>query len=133
MTTVGRPSITLDDLPSGWRDLMHEIYSLGGSDAEVKVAIAISPARALSNDLWDALQEREEEFSEAVKQGRQVAEAWWQVQARKGLFTHDGEKFSASLWFINMKNRFGWRDKQEVEHSADKNAPPVFTLKIDNS
>ncbi len=32
-----------------------------------------------------------------------------------------------------MKNRFrNWKDKQEVEHSADKEAPPVFTLKIDN-
>jgi hypothetical protein len=25
-----------------------------------------------------------------------------------------------------------WRDKQDVEHSTNKDAPPVFTLKIDN-
>jgi hypothetical protein len=27
---------------------------------------------------------------------------------------------------MNMKNRFGWKDRQEVEHSANKDAPPVF-------
>lgn len=130
---VGRPAVVLSDLVSDWRDVMQDIYAVGGSDAEVKVALAIPPARAMSNDLFEALQKREPEFSEAVKEGRQLAEAWWNGQGRKGLFTYDGEKFSASLWFMNMKNRFGWRDKQEVEHSADKYAPPVFTLKIDNS
>lgn len=112
---------------------MHELYAVGGSDAEVKVALAIPPARAMSNDLFDALREREPTFSEAIKEGHQLAEAWWQGQGRKGLFTYDGEKFSPQLWFMNMKNRFGWRDKQEVQHSADKDAPPMFTLKIDNS
>lgn len=111
---------------------MHDLYAIGASDAEVKVALAIPPARAMSNMLWDDLQAREPEFSEAIEEGKQLAQAWWQGQARKGLFTFDGEKFSTPLWFINMKNRFGWRDKQEVEHSADKDAPPVFTLKIDN-
>jgi hypothetical protein len=31
---------------------MHAIYN-DGSDAEVKVAPAIAPSRAMSNDLWD--------------------------------------------------------------------------------
>lgn len=112
---------------------MHAIYGEGGSDAEVKVALAIPPARALSNDLWDALQDREPDFSEAIKEGHQLARAWWESTGRRNLITYEGVKFSTSLWFINMKNRFGWRDKQEVEHSANQDAPPIFTLKIDNS
>lgn len=32
---------------------MHAIYAEGGSDAEVKVALAIPPSRAISNILWD--------------------------------------------------------------------------------
>ena len=129
---LGRPRITLTDLAENWRDVMHSIYNDGGSDAEVKVALAIPPARAMSNDLWDDLQEREPLFSEAVKEGRQLAEAWWTGAGRKGIFL--GKDFNATTYIFNMKNRFlHWRDKHEVQHSADKDAPPVFTLKIDNS
>ena len=39
----------------------------------------------------------------------------------------------AVIFFLKNRRPDLWRDKQEVEHSADKNAPPVFTLKIDNS
>ncbi|MGO7032637.1 hypothetical protein ACCT19_17120 [Rhizobium ruizarguesonis] len=131
--SVGRPLTTIADLVENWRDIMHTIYADGGSDAEVKIALAVPPSRAISNMLWDDLQAREPEFSEAIREGRILAEMWWQRKGREGLFTCEGLKFSSQLWFMNMKNRFGWKDRQEVEHSADKNAPPVFTLKIDNS
>lgn len=110
---------------------MHSIYGEGGCDAEVKVALAIEPARAMSNGLWDDLQEREPIFSEAVKEGRQLAEAWWAQARKRGIFM--GKDFNATTYIFSMKNRFlNWRDKQEVEHSADQKAPPTFLLKIDN-
>ncbi|WP_430256848.1 hypothetical protein [Neorhizobium sp. DAR64872/K0K18] len=56
---------------------MHTIYGDGGSDAEVKVALAYPPARAMSTDLFDALKKREPVFSGAVKEGTLFAEAWW--------------------------------------------------------
>jgi hypothetical protein len=87
----------------------------------------------MSNDLWEALRAREPEFSEAILEGRQMAEAWWQRKGQEGLVAFDGMRFSSHLWRINAKNRFGWQDKQEVQHSADKDAPSVFTLKIDNN
>ncbi len=117
--TVGRPVVTLEDLDPNWRNMMHVNYG-GGSDDEVEVALAIPPSRAMSNDLWDALQKREPNFSEAILEGQQLAPAWWQRKAREGLLTFDGMKFSSQLWFINMKNRFGWKDKQEVQHSAER-------------
>ena len=129
---VGRPAVVLDDLIPNWRDVMHAIYGDGGSDAEVKVALAIPPARAMSNDLFDALQKREPLFSEAVKEGRLLAEAWWAAAGQRGIFL--GKDFNATTYIFNKKNRFhNWKDKQEVQPSADKDAPPVFTLKIDNS
>jgi hypothetical protein len=70
---VGRPRYTLADLPDGWRNMMHVIYADGGSDAEVKVALAIPPASALSNALWDELQGREPEFLQAIQEGRVLA------------------------------------------------------------
>lgn len=102
---------------------MHAIYNEGGCDAEVKVAMAIPPARAMSNDLWDHLQKREPEFSEAIKEGRQLAEVWWIGQGKKGLFTPEGIKFNAVTWIFNMKNRFQWKDKQEFQHSNDPDNP----------
>jgi hypothetical protein len=128
---VGRPRVQLSDLPDGWRTIMHAIYADGGSDAEAKVAMAIHPARAMSNDLWDDLREREPEFSEAVKEGRQLSEAWWAAAGRRGIFL--GKDFNASTYIFNMKNRFlNWKDKQEMKLSGDEEAPVEFTVKIDN-
>jgi hypothetical protein len=51
------------------------------------------------------LHEREPEFSEAVKAGHILAEAWWTLQGKRGLFTSEGIKFHA-VSFFNMTNRF---------------------------
>lgn len=93
INAVRRPVVVLSDLIENWRDVMHAIYKYGGSDAEVKVALAIPPARAKSNDLWDALQRREPEFSEAVKEGRQLSGAWWANAGKRGIFM--GKDFNA--------------------------------------
>lgn len=39
---------------------------------------------------------------------------------------------AAIFWLKNRRPDL-WRDKQDVIHAGDKDAPPVFTLKIDNS
>ncbi|MFG1413966.1 hypothetical protein V5G24_22965 [Xanthobacter sp. VTT E-85241] len=110
------------DLIPGWRELMHSIYTDGGSDAEVKVALAIPPARAMSNELWDDLQAREPEFSQAVKEGRLIAEAWWAKAGQQGIFM--GKTFNATTYIFNMHNRFlHWKNRQDVEHSGNKENP----------
>lgn len=38
----------------------------------------------------------------------------------------------ALIFFLKNRRPDLYRDKQEIEHSADKDAPPVFLLKIDN-
>lgn len=56
------------------------------------------------------------EFSEAVKRGEELSNAWWERLGRKGA---SGESdINPTTWIFNMKNRFGWRDKQDVEHSG---------------
>jgi hypothetical protein len=72
----------------------------------VKVALAIPPARAISNDLWDDLQDRYAEFSEAVQEGHMLAEAWWTKQGRRALFLPEGVKFNALTYIFAMTNRF---------------------------
>ena len=52
------------------------------------------------------------EFFGAKKRAIKLSEAWWTAQGREAL--RDRE-FNHVLWYMNMKNRFGWRDKQEIE------------------
>lgn len=128
---LGRPLITLEDLAPNWREIMHAIYGEGGSDAEVKVALAIPPARAMSNDLWDAMQKREPIFSEAVKEGKVLSEAWWARLGQKGITM--GKRFNGVPYIFNMHNRFSdnWKNKQDVQHSGDpKNPVPSATVVV---
>lgn len=60
------------------------------------------------------------DFSDAKKKGVALSEGWWMREGRKNL--HSGT-FSATLWYMNMKNRHKWCDrnesKQEIKHSFD--------------
>jgi len=51
------------------------------------------------------------EFSETVKRGVELSKAWWLRQGRINLMNKD---FSATLFYMNMKNRHGWRDKTDI-------------------
>lgn len=115
---AGRPKAELD-LPKGWQNKVLDLYSNGGSDAEVK-AIIYQMRGSFSNDLWDRWMKEEPEFSEAIKIGKMLSEAWWVGKGRLNLETKD---FSYTGWYMNMKNRFGWTDRVSQNHSIEK---PIF-------
>ena len=111
---LGRPKKTiedLDDLHENWSEEIVELYSEGGSDVEVK-ALLYFWMGSFSNDLWYRWIEEESRFSETIKIGKVLSEAWWTGKGRTEL---ENKELSYTGWYMNMKNKFGWADKQEIK------------------
>lgn len=122
----GRP-LSEFDLEPGWQETILALYEMGASDAEVKAEI-YRMRGSFSNDLWDRWKRDEPQFSEAIKAGKMLSEAWWHSMGRLSL---QNKEFSYTGWYMNMKNRFGWSDKQEIDHSStDGSMSPKTTIKF---
>ena len=125
MAKVGRPKEDLSSLPDNWHEEVLELYSEGAADVEIK-ALIYEWRNNFSNNLWDRWMEEEPEFWETIKKGRMLSESWWNKSGRKNLKSKD---FSYTGWYMNMKNRFGWRDKQETTlQGGDKPIETIITL-----
>lgn len=61
------------------------------------------------------------EFSESKKIGHPKSRLKWENYGIAGLFCSKDEKFNATVWIFNMKNRFGWRDVQEIKSETNSN------------
>lgn len=72
--------------------------------------------------------EKHEDFSRAKKRALHASQTWWEKQARLGLFTGKEDKFSAPTWIFNMKARFGYRDKVEVETTGTQKIELSYNL-----
>lgn len=55
------------------------------------------------------------EFAEAVEKGEAASQSWWEDRGREAC--SNGE-FNGTVWSLNMRNRFGWSDKQSHEHTG---------------
>jgi len=110
----GRPPISLNQLWNGWYNDVLNLYREGGSDVEVRAMIYDKTNGKIkcSYDLWQRWLNEEPEFSETIKMGKQFSEAWWNKMGRINL---EADKFSYTGWYMNMKNRFGWTDRQQIE------------------
>jgi len=106
MSEVGRPTKYKSEMCDQVIALMSEGASL------VEVAAEIGVCR---ETIWDWTNEESErfieEFSNTIKKGIRLSEAWWE---RKGRTSLENKEFSYTGWYMNMKNRFGWSDKQEI-------------------
>lgn len=68
---------------------------------------------------WDTLYDwvkSHPEFSDAKKRGDAVCLDFWEEAAIESM--HDPKGLNTALWIFNMKNRFGWRDVQEIEERS---------------
>ena len=124
MNKVGRPKEDLSSLPENWHEEVLELYSEGAADVEIK-ALIYGWRNNFSNNLWDRWMKEEPEFWETIKRGRMLSESWWNKSGRKNLKDKD---FSYTGWYMNMKNRFGWRDKQETTLQGGDKAIKTETI-----
>ena len=123
----GRPKKEFKAWPN-WKQDIYDLYSQGAGDIEIRALVAekMEDTETCSWILWDRWLEEEPEFCETIKKGRILCERWWQQQGRENLKDKD---FSPTLWYMNMKNRFGWADKQEV--SGPNNGPIETKTKVE--
>ncbi len=72
--------------------------------------------------------DKHREFSDAKKLGDSLSLLWWEKLGKAAMVgepivTPDGrrvsfENFNTTMWIFAMKNRHGWRDRQEVDMKA---------------
>lgn len=118
---AGRPKITLSDLPDKWQESAMELGRVGASDVEIRV----EALGGICHETWTRLLEEDPIFSETIKKARDLCQLWWERHGRTAL---RDDKFSATLWYMNMKNRFGWADKQDINQN-NTGAPQVIVTK----
>lgn len=106
MSEVGRPTKYKPEMC----EVVVELMARGASKFEVAAEIGVCMDTVTE---WQK-PENNEAFSAAIKKGEQLSRAWWEKNGRINLENKD---FSPTLWYMNMKNRFGWADKQETTNT----------------
>ena len=101
-----------EKLPKGWEALMSGAYEQGCSDVVVRSRLR------MSEGVWDSLYNDpvNGSFREIVQFGRGMAKAWWLEQARQAL---RDKTFNANLWYMVMKNQYGYSDKTTTSIKDD--------------
>lgn len=101
---VGRPTVYNPDYCAIVIAMLNE----GASKYEIGHALGHSQQTLAE---WA---EKFEDFGEALKNGKDLSRGWWEAEGRKSL---RDKEFNCALWYMNMKNRFGYTDKQD--HTMD--------------
>lgn len=123
----GRPSI-YEDNPKWVEETVLFCAAQGMSLTETAVAIGVKYKALLD---WE---DKYDEFANTLKEGKDLCRAWWLNKGRVCLHRED---FNATLWMMNMSNRFGWsrkvEGKQIIEGVVDHKHTHSHTVGFDFS
>lgn len=119
---VGRPRTTIEDLPDGWKEIMMSEAQEGGGPTAYMVKLGIG------STAYNTLIEDSEEFRNTIEACILLCRYWWESQGRNMARGADG---NATVWGLNMTNRFNWRSGRN-EVVGDKNAPLQHEVKNQN-
>jgi hypothetical protein len=71
------------------------------------------------------------EFKDAIETGLDYSQGWWEKMGRLAI---NDKQFNATVWYMNMKNRFGWRDKKDLTtNGKDLPTPLLNNVSSNNS
>lgn len=119
---VGRPTKYNPDNNKNVITLMME----GASITEVAAFLDIS-----RETIYDWIDEKSprynRDFSYTIKKGLSLSEAWWEKKGRVNLENKD---FNSTLWYMNMKNRFKWADRQTIDNNINSTG---LTISVNES
>lgn len=120
--SVGRPSgYTRDHIPK-----VLALMAKGASIVEVAAELKVS-----KNTIYE-WRKQHVEFAEAIEQGVELSQAWWEKVARQNVLEgKSGKRINGFVWALNMKNRFGWTDRRDVDlTSAGKQVTLIGLLAL---
>lgn len=111
--------------PSGYDpSLCARVVELGADGkSKAQIARALGVVRQTLEN-WAAVHP---EFLDALKDARDAALAWWEDQGQAGL---TADKFNATAYIFQVKNRFP-RDYRDRQEHTGANGGPVQTLALD--
>ena len=74
-------------------------------------------------------EERFPEFLHSKKVGLAKSQKFWENIGMEGM-TGKIKNFNSAVWIFSMKNKFAWKDSQEVSVSADVNVNHAYLVKL---
>ncbi len=117
---VGRPT----DYDPKYCDVVIEEMAKGYSKEAVAGYIGIS-----KSTLYQWAKDHDE-FSNAISIGESKSQRHWENKlVDHAVHTKNGKQINGQVFNLNMKNRFGWKDKQEI--SADEATKKSFGFALD--
>lgn len=108
---VGRPRLTLDEFPKGWKEELLRMGAEGMLDVDIKVYLNIS------NDTFVRLLVDEPQFLEIVSQARQLSHSWWVAISRNSFASGTSKQVNSQLYSLILRNRF--KDEWNAENKVD--------------
>lgn len=107
------------DFGEGWEQRLYKLGSRGGTMQEMAALLKISQWQ------FKHLVGRDEYFEAVVITAEELAEAWWLKNGRTNL---TNKQFHPSLYYMNMKNRYGWKDRQDITSKDEQLPTPILAV-----